>query len=285
MINKIFDWLKNKNKPGRASERLTLDSKSPDRNLSYDFKEDDFFAAFPSEWILSLEFAESHSSKLKKILKLAKENPSFTNILDINVDANEKTLPKSFLVLFKAEQILEFRKIYDVVKGWKSTVVKINQKPIDKKTLSKILRCFTDRVKSNDPMFCYGASPYTINPFGCHRIKIHSHRWNTTPWYDYLVEENGQLLVDKKRIFNEMQTNLKDYQYCPALKPREIFNKLSTLPQKIDISNNSWIVKQEASGMPRVDRREDVERQQRYASGQADIETEIRTAMSQRGRI
>lgn len=223
---------------------------------------DNFASRFLVEWNISAEFCASKSDSLKKILKLAKDNSTFSAILNIDKLEEKEAQSQSFLVSFKPEQILEFRQIYDIVKSWKGTVVRIGRDVIDKRTLSRILRCYTDKVKYNEPHFCFGVSRFTDNPFGCHRTQIHNSGYRA--WFKFVRETDDGIVVDKEVMLKEIIENLKDYRLCPVINAKEIFANLLKLPNKIDPTDSSWIVTKDVNGKINVESRAEVEERQAY---------------------
>lgn len=220
-------------------------------------EESSFLSYFVNDWEISVEFAESKSDRLKKILTIAKSNSSFSQIFDVCSNADEG-ITKAFEIKFKANEFLEFRKLYDVVKNWKSTVVRISGQIVDKILIGKLGRCYTDKVKMKDfPTYCYGVSQFTFNPFGCHRTKIHS--MGNNAWYHYVNEQNGKLIIDKKRMLIDIANNIKDYRLCPVLNPKEIFSNFLKLPNEIHTNDDNWVISRNSNGSIQIQSREEVQ--------------------------
>lgn len=181
-------------------------------------------------WRLTLEFTESSSKSFPQILKIAKSNPGFRECVNEGV--------RSFSVDFGPEEILKFDNIYKKIKSWKSTVVYVDGELITSEDVNKWLRCYRDCLKCfySNPLFCYGASPFTFNLFGCHRTMIRdAFPESSDNWYEFgQMRSDGVFLVDKQTIALKMIENLRSYRFCPALSVDALQAGFKWIPDEIN---------------------------------------------------
>lgn len=183
------------------------------------------------EWIITLKMTESRSIAFKRMLTVIEKAPTYREYLENDI--------KIFEVSFTKEQLHNFKKIYDEIKNLKGTQVFISGDLIGKIELSKLLRCAVDRNMANEE-FCYGASRWTLNPFGCHRIKIRANGENA--WYTYSYLQNGTVVVDKKRILQNLTNDLKQYRYCPYLDLQKVWENFLMLPDIISLEDENFAI-------------------------------------------
>ena len=183
------------------------------------------------EWILTLRMTESRSIGFKRTLTIIKKLPSYKEYVAEEI--------KNFEVTFKKENLHDFKKIYDEVKNLKGTQIFINGDLIEKTELSKLLRCAVDRSLANED-FCYGVSRWTLNPFGCHRIKTRLIGENA--WYKYAYLQDGIVYIDKKKILQNLTMDLKKYRYCPYLDIKGVWNNFLMLPDIISLEDENFAV-------------------------------------------
>ena len=148
-----------------------------------------------NRWNISISFGKSTSKNFSKALFLAKNSDRYVE----DVDSEENAIYQAF---FLEKNFLEFMRLYKLVGNWKSTFVFINGEIIDNKSLGKINICYGDKLKFNDPNFCFGASEWTSNPFGCHRLMLTP---SQTPWWSF-GEFNvlGDWIVNKEEIIENI---------------------------------------------------------------------------------
>lgn len=188
----------------------------------------------PGPWTLTLVLLYSRAMNFDMVLNLAKQAAQ-----------NWKEEDKRFIFDFDAEHLPQFKRIYDLCKSWKGCFVYIYGDLMEKRQLSDILRCAVDRTNAlNNPSFCYGLSSYTDNPFGCHRCSIKNNSWFNFvgPLHSEYVE------IDKKRILETIQHDIKEYRYCPFLKPAEIWQNFLSLPERIYLNDPNYVIYKTLSG-------------------------------------
>ena len=180
------------------------------------------FASRP--WTVTVEFGRSSSSAFGHILACAKSHASYEEILNSEGDPIHA-------VTFGPQDMPAFEEIYRLVKGWKTTSVRVCGSTIALSDVNKWLRCYRDKLvcQQSNPLFCYGASPFTFNIFGCHRTMIRE------DWYEYgQMQPNGTFVIDKRFIAAKIVENLLPYRICPALDPELMRLGFSMIPDAVN---------------------------------------------------
>ncbi len=190
---------------------------------------------FP-DWYVSVSFGLSTSSSFERALMMAAAAPIF---IRGGTEANP-----IFQAVFSDEpqEYLAFICLYELVGAWKSSTTIINGKIIDRKIIGKLNYCYGDCCRSGNPRFCFGASEFTDNPFGCHRIQISSYN---SPWYSFgRMSQNVKNLwiVDKPAIIKHAESYAEIYSLCPKFNWDKIREEISNLPDTIDLKKNKEYV-------------------------------------------
>jgi len=182
-------------------------------------------------WTLTLEFSRTSSKAFPQILKLAKNMEGFIEIQDVEGQP-------LYRVSFEPLEIANFEQLYKKVKTWKGILIYVNDKMVPQADVSRWLICYRDKIKylKSQPLFCWGASTFTNNIFGCHRTKIRDSGWNWNQcWYSIgELDGKGVFHIDKRRIVALMIDNLQHYHICPALNPAHLMFGLKFMPDTIN---------------------------------------------------
>lgn len=189
---------------------------------------------FP-KWDIVLSISESSSKSFPEVLSALKNKKSFRTAIDSN---SSRAI---YSARFLPNEILTFKKLYTIAKGWKTTRVLVCGQELDKKELARLLSCMSDRVAFGYPDFCYGAERAAANKLGCHRIRILNHGDNA--WYKFVNFEGGRIVVDKNRIAREAAARLLKYRFCPFLNIKEVVRAIANLPAEIDKNDPDFIIK------------------------------------------
>lgn len=194
---------------------------------------------FP-RWHVSLSFGESKAAAYPQAVALARMAPQYRE------EAVEGRLMHQAVYSHKPDEYLQFVKLYELVQGWKSVFVIINGQVVDRKIVGGLNYCYGDRCRSGNPDFCFGASPMTENPFGCHRLQIS--RMNH-PWWSFgYLDKQGVWHVDKPAILARMTEHSLPYRLCPAFSWERATTALDRLPDSIDPrSLKDWTTRRAAT--------------------------------------
>lgn len=180
---------------------------------------------FPN-WYISISFGKSTSKNYETAVYLAKIAPQY-----IYTEKNNNPIHQA-IYSNKPNEYLQFIKLYELVSNWKSTTVIINGQIVDRKIVNNLNYCYGDKCRTGKSDFCYGASQFTSNPFGCHRAQMHDYN---DPWYSFgIMDTKGIFHIDKDAIKKELLVRLEPYKLCPALNMEKILSNVDKLPDTIN---------------------------------------------------
>lgn len=179
-----------------------------------------------SSWNISISFGKSTSSNYNKAVYLAKQSSNYFE------DGEGKNIIHQATFTSATNDYLNFIKLYELVGAWKSSFVFINGEIIDRKIIGKLNYCYGDKCRSGNDKFCYGASSFTVNPFGCHRLQVSEHN---NPWWSFgMFDTKGIWHVDKRDILDRINQYYIPYKNCPSFSYERIMFNLNSLPNTID---------------------------------------------------
>lgn len=174
----------------------------------------------PSKWEVSLSFGPSRSPAFHQALYLWEHAPRHILLQE------PTTIYQCFFSADPAE-FLAYLQLYDIIKDWKTTSIILNGKLIDRKTMAKINYCYGDKCRCGKKQYCFGASDYSKNPFGCHRLQIESY---SNPWYSFGRREGNRFIINKRLLKETIEENSTEYRLCPAFDLERVLKHLDELP-------------------------------------------------------
>lgn len=217
----------------KAVPRITLSSDNPNMNTANDapaLQEPEVpqdGCIYNSNWEITVSFGKSSSANFVRAIALAKNADRFEES-DFNGSVSYQAVyssrPKSFL---------NFIQLYELVSKWKSSAVLINGELIDRKIISGIIYCYGDKCRSGKNDFCFGASPFTANLFGCHRIQIS--RYNH-PWWSFAKQDGRYYNIDKTAILERIKEYSTPYTCCPAFDYETVIKGFESIPNRLSES-------------------------------------------------
>lgn len=143
-----------------------------------------------SEWHISIFFGKSRSKKYLQAIELAKIAPKY---LETTVDGH--FLHQS-IYSENYSEFLSFIELYELVNNWKSCYITINGNLIDRKSIEKIIYCYRDKCRSENPDFCYNRNKLAKILSECHRLKICEHN---NPLLSFgILDKNGICILIKQ---------------------------------------------------------------------------------------
>lgn len=177
------------------------------------------------EWVITVSFGKTTSKNLQNAVFIAQKGRNFK--------CEEIDNSKIYTVEYSdsREDFNNFIMLYDIVGNWKSTAFFINGEMVNKKIVSEIKWCYGDKCNSIKSDFCYGASDYTENPFGCHRLQISSYN---NPWWTYYHKNGVMYILDKESLIDRINRTYNNFKYCPAFNLKNITNIANSLPLSIN---------------------------------------------------
>ncbi|MCI1903884.1 MAG: hypothetical protein LKJ03_07360 [Enterococcaceae bacterium] len=226
-ISSIAILIKSTDLATKNNQKSKKQDSEPNKQIS---NPDDF--SIYDQWNISIGFGKSSSKNFEKALYLAKNSDRFVE----DTDDSGNNIYQAF---YFAKHYLDFQRLFKLVGSWKSTFVFINGETIDNKSLGKINICFGDKLKFNDPNFCYGASEWTSNPFGCHRLMLTP---SQTPWWSFgSFDKKGNWIIDKQAIKEKINYKSVLFRKCPSFNQNRALLALELLPDKISKKDsNNW---------------------------------------------
>lgn len=202
--------------------------------------------SFPA-WYISISFGHSRSKNYTKAVNLAKSAPQYIESYD-----SDNNIIHQAVYSDKRTDYLNFISLYEIINNWKSCFVNINGDIVDRKIVGGLNYCYGDKLRIGKSDFCYGASEFTKNPFGCHRLQISSFNH---PWWSFgNFNANGIWLINKTAILNRIKEYSQPYIHCPAFSMEEILNVVDKLPNFIDPERNQHWIKTADGVEPKDDR-------------------------------
>lgn len=184
-------------------------------------------------WNISISFGKSTSANYDRAVYLAKQSSNYFE------DGEGKNIIHQATFTSATNDYLTFIKLYELVGSWKSSFVFINGEITDRKIIGKLNYCYGDKCRSGNDKFCYGASSYTVNPFGCHRLQVSEHN---NPWWSFgMLDTTGIWHVDKTAILNRINQHYIPYKNCPSFSYEKVMFALNNLPNTIDAKKDiNW---------------------------------------------
>ncbi|NMA48320.1 MAG: hypothetical protein GX947_00885 [Tissierellia bacterium] len=179
---------------------------------------------FP-DWYIKISFGKSSSSNYQRALFLARQAPIYLE------DQYEGEIVHSAVYGKSSLEYLAFIQIYELIHNWKSTFVICNGHVLDRKIIGQLNYCYGDKCRTGQIDFCFGASMFTDNPFGCHRLQIS--RYNN-PWWSFYRKTQSGYILDKGEIFKRTDIVAEVYKYCPDFDLAAIKQVINELPLMVD---------------------------------------------------
>ena len=176
-------------------------------------------------WYISVSFSRSSSSNFSRAIYLAKNADYF-----LQTDFSGQDIFQAFY-RSNPTSYLNFIQLYELISNWKSTFVMINGQLVDRKLVSGLNYCYGDRCRSGRSDFCFGASMFTKNPFGCHRLQISAFN---NPWWSFSHLQNNMYYIHKNESANHIREYKTLYTLCPSYPGDDYINKvINDLPDKL----------------------------------------------------
>lgn len=179
----------------------------------------------PSTWEISLSFGPSRSPAFHQAVYLWEHSPK-------HILLDEPTTIYQCFFSSSPEDFLAYLQLYEIIKSWKTTSIILNGQLMDKKIMAPIHYCYGDKCRYRKKDFCFGASEYSKNPFGCHRLSIEAYR---NPWYSFGYRDGNRFVIDKQLLRKTIEENSTIYQLCPAFDLQKILQRLDALPSVLTL--------------------------------------------------
>ena len=220
-ISRLEDKIKNPPNPKPAKKSVPKKVSVPELH-----KSKNEISTNVSSWNISISFGKSTSSNYEKAVYLAKQSSNYFE------DGEGKNVIHQATFTSATNDYLAFIKLYELVGSWKSSFVFINGEITDRKIVGKLNYCYGDKCRSGNNKFCYGASEFTINPFGCHRLQVSQFN---NPWWSFgIIDTKGIWHIDKNAILERINQHYIPYKNCPSFSYEKVIFNLNNLPDTIN---------------------------------------------------
>lgn len=227
--------------------------------------------------MIKIYFGKSTSQNYNLAVKRAKRNSTHYEEEAVGKIITHKAK-------FDIENLSKVFALWELVKGWKTTQLFINDEPsslIELNKLDQILVCSQQRDQSILPEeYCNnGQNDYDQNKyFGCKRLDsvirevgpFDNYYYRDdfqNVWYRYgrLDREENTFYVDKERIKKMLLNEAKQKMVtaCPFFEERLLVNMVEELPSEIDITDNEEFFLDEDGPVPTIRTKEEMENRQK----------------------
>ncbi len=115
--------------------------------------------------------------------------------------------------------------------------ISVNNLPLEEKVFSAWFLCYKKYLKASTPQYCYGASPFSLNVFGCHKLEMPDVAKDIERcWFHHgeLDDETGIFIVSNDQIAERLRRQLYTCGFCPALSQEKISVGLALLPKYLN---------------------------------------------------
>jgi hypothetical protein len=122
------------------------------------------------------------------------------------------------------------------LKGWRNRHVYLNGEKVPWDSILQHTWCYARRKASYKPeLFCFGyEQEYSFNLWGCMHTSLsfneHSKLFQCGKW----LNSKGDWEFDKNRIKFELNKELHQYRFCPAINFPLIIEILDVFPKKVN---------------------------------------------------
>jgi hypothetical protein len=177
---------------------------------------------------ITIEFLHSTSSSFEFAVQAAQASPEFTQYGEGRKAVYRATYSREELDV--ASDLLEH------VKGWRRRAVYVDGEKMPWNAVFGYVWCYKKRKASFKPEFyCFGyEETWMLNPWGCIRCEVpFTERADWCTWGRWL-NKRGDWQFDKERIKHELQKNLYQYRFCPALDLTLAEQALEAFPETVN---------------------------------------------------
>jgi hypothetical protein len=177
---------------------------------------------------ISIEFPFSGSQTFEFAVDSASKLPGFRQFGHDKKVIYRVTLPPADLHL--ATDLVGF------LKGWRSRTVYVDGEKAPWDSVFSYSWCLEKKGASFKPdEYCFGyGNDWGFNIWGC--IQSHMAFSDREEWFcwGHWVGNSGDWEFDKQRIRHELQKNLHEYRFCPALDLTRLEEALAALPERVN---------------------------------------------------
>lgn len=146
-------------------------------------------------------------------------------------DGDEKT---ACHLRFSMKDLDDFGRFHEELRTRPGYRILINGRAMPEQPFSDWFHCYMRfRKAGSPPQYCYGASPFTFNVFGCHKLYAPDlAKQIDACWFSQgkLDNDSGMFFVDVTQVIQRLTHQLQHCGVCPALTQEKISLGLNILP-------------------------------------------------------
>lgn len=138
---------------------------------------------------------------------------------------------------FALKHIKDFEVFHEELHTRATYQISVNNLPLEEKIFSAWFLCYKKSLKAGTPQYCYGASAFSFNVFGCHKLDMPDVAKEIERcWFHYgeLDEDTGLFIVANDQIAEKLRRQLYTCGFCPALSQEKMTVGLALLPKYIN---------------------------------------------------
>lgn len=177
---------------------------------------------------VTIEFPFSSSQTFDLAVQAARALPSF-----YTEGEGKKAI---YRVTVDKTDINMLTDLVENLKGWRNRVVYVDGLKVPWDNVFSFAWCYKRKTASYKPeIYCFGfENDYEFNLWGCIHARLPFHR-NSNMWeFGQWIDHRGTWKFDKDRIRHELEKNLFQYRFCPALNPELVEAVLSAIPETVN---------------------------------------------------
>ncbi|GAK57434.1 hypothetical protein U27_04401 [Candidatus Vecturithrix granuli] len=138
---------------------------------------------------------------------------------------------------FSLNQLTEFDLFHEELHTKPGYAIAVNNHPMEESVFSDWFQCYKRFLNAHNPQYCYGASPFTFNVFGCHKLYMPDvAKCLDQCWFSHgaMDEASRLFLVDVRTIAAHIRSYLPHCGFCPALTREKLLIGVGVLPQYVN---------------------------------------------------
>ena len=138
---------------------------------------------------------------------------------------------------FSLKYLKDFELFHEELHTKAAYRITVNNMPLEEKVFSAWFLCYKRFLKANTPQYCYGASPFSLNVFGCHKLEMPDVAKEIDRcWFHYgeLDQDTGIFIVAVEQIAHWLRQRLYTCGFCPAFTEEKVSVGLALIPRYIN---------------------------------------------------
>lgn len=141
---------------------------------------------------------------------------------------------------FSYDKLKEVKDVFDKVKSYKEAEFYIGGNSIDKKYLSEILQCLTNKTKNGKPCWCDRKDDLGgCSTLACRRMSIGFGYHRT--WNYHIKEGPNGFIVDTEKLEDIFKKEGEAYRHCPYFRPKYAWERFLKIPKEISFNDKRWL--------------------------------------------